>query len=46
MFNKSIETGERETREIPIIAYIGYPNSKEEVAIFKIGLSIKDKGEI
>ena len=46
MFNKSIETGERQTQEIPIIAYTGYPNSKEEVAIFKIGLSIKDKGEI
>lgn len=45
MFDKSVKTGERQTKEIPIVAYTGYPNNKEAVAEFSIGLSIKDKGK-
>ena len=45
MFDDSVKTGERQTKEIPITAYTGYPNNKEAVAEFSIGLSIKDKGE-
>ena len=43
MFDDSVKTGERQTKEIPIVAYTGYPNNKEAVAEFSIGLSIKIK---
>ena len=46
MFDKSIESGERITQNIPISAYTGYPNNPEQVADFLIGLSIKDKGRV
>lgn len=44
MFDKSVESGERVTQNIPIKAFVNYPNNPELVAEFELGLSIKDKG--
>lgn len=46
MFDESVKSGERQTQDIPIVAYTGYPNNLDPVAEFSIGLSIKDKGPL
>jgi len=43
MIKESVATGKRITRQVEIKAYTGYPQQPEQVAHFRLGLSVRDK---
>lgn len=46
MLERIQQSGERETMQVPVKAFINYPNNPELVAEFELGLSLKDKGAV